>query len=211
VTAPSSATAGQGIGLSAAASDRWSPVDLSWSLGDGTSVAGGAVTHAFGTPGAFTATVTATDGAGNVSSDARSILVTPPARRGRKVIRSKVRATWAVDKKRIFLLRLQVLRVPKGAKAELRCARRKSKKCPFKRKSSKKRRKGTITLFKEIKASKAQGRKLRRFRAGQRVELRITKKNFVGKLLRYDLKKGKIPSAKTRCLRPGKKKPRKRC
>jgi PKD domain len=215
VTAPGSATVGQAVGVAAAATDRWSPVSLGWSFGDGASAAGGAGTHAFGSAGAFNATVTATDGAGNASSDTRAILVTPPppaTRPRRKVIRSKVRATWAVDKKRIFLLRLQVLRVPKGGKAELRCARRKSRQCPFKRKSSKKRRKGTITLFKEINASKAQGRKQRRFRAGQRVELRITKKNFIGKVLRYDLKKGKIPSANELCLPVGKKKkPRKRC
>jgi hypothetical protein len=111
--------------------------------------------------------------------------------------------------KRIFLLRLQVTRVPKGGKAELRCVR--VKKCPFKTKSSKTRRKGTITLFKEIKPSKAPGKKQRSFRAGQRLELRITAKDFIGKVVGYDLKKDKIPSGKDLCLPVGAKKPRARC
>ena len=89
--------------------------------------------------------------------------------------------------------------------------RGKAKKCPFKRKSSKKRRNNAITLFKEIKASKVVGKKQRSFRAGQRVELRITAKGYIGKVLRYQLKKGKIPSGRQLCLPEGAKKPRKRC
>ena len=211
VTAPSSATPGQPIGFSAAATDRWSPATLGWSFGDGTSTPGGAATHAFGSVGAFAATVTATDAVGNVSSDTRSILVTPAAAPARKVIRSKVRVTWGVRGKRIFLLRLRVTNVPKGGKAELRCARRKSRKCPFGRTSSKKRRRGAITLFKEIRASKAVGKKRRTFRAGQRLQVRVTAKGFVGKVVRYDLKKGKIPNGRDLCLPERAKKPRERC
>ena len=129
----------------------------------------------------------------------------------KKRITSPISVTWGVSGKRIFLLKLTIRRALKGTKAELRCSRRKSAKCPFKRVSSKKRRKGTITLFKEISASKVVGKKKRSFMAGQRLELRITKKGFIGKVARYDLKKGKIPSAKDRCLPPGAKKPRKRC
>ena len=154
-------------------------------------------------------TVTATDGVGNAACATQ-----PGARRRRaakKRITSPISVTWGVSGKRIFLLKLTIRRALKGTKAELRCSRRKSSKCPFKRVSSKKRRKGTITLFKEISASKVVGKKKRSFMAGQRLELRITKKGFIGKVARYDLKKGKIPSAKDRCLPPGAKKPRKRC
>jgi hypothetical protein len=122
-----------------------------------------------------------------------------------------VRVTWGVSGKKIFLLRLTVSGVPKGGKVELRCSRRKSIKCPFKRMSSKKRRKGAITLFNEVKVSKVASMKKRRFRAGQRLELRITAKNFVGKAVRYDLKKSKIPSGKNLCIPVGAKKPRNRC
>jgi hypothetical protein len=84
-----------------------------------------------------------------------------------------------------------------------------SKKCPFKRRGSKHRRKGAITLFKEVKAAKVVGKKSRSFRAGQRLELRVTAPGFIGKVVRYKLKKGKIPSGRQLCLPPGKKKPRK--
>ena len=40
------------------------------------------------------------------------------------------------------------------------------------------------------------GKRQRTFRAGQRLELRITKKGYIGKVVRYKLKKGKIPSGK---------------
>jgi hypothetical protein len=113
-----------------------------------------------------------------------------------------------VSGKRIFLLRLSAPTVPKGGKLELRC---KGKKCPYKKRSSKKRRSGGITLFKEIKAKKAATKKKRSFRAKQTLEVRITAKGFIGKVVRYKLKKGKIPSGKTLCLPVGKNKPRNRC
>ena len=130
---PTSGTAGQGVGMAAAASDRWSPVSLSWIFGDGTSAPGGAVTHAFGSAGAFGVTVTATDAVGNASSASRSILITPgPPPPGPPRIRSKVRVTWGVSGKKLFLLRLKVNDVPRGGKVELRCNKRTSKKkCPF--------------------------------------------------------------------------------
>ena len=123
-----------------------------------------------------------------------------------------MRVTWGVAGKRIFLLRMQIVKAPKGAKAELRCAdKKKGMQCPFNRTSSKKRKKGTITLFKEVKAKNVIGKKKRTFHAGQTLQVRITKKGFIGKVVRYKLQKGKIPSGKDLCLPPGKKKPRKRC
>jgi hypothetical protein len=110
------------------------------------------------------------------------------------------------------LLRLKVSKVPKGGKVELRCSKPKNgPKCPFKRKSSKKRRSGAITLFKEVKAPNVVGKKQRTFRAGQRLELRITAPGFIGKVVRYELKKSKIPTGKELCLPLGAKKPRNSC
>ena len=168
--------------------------------------------HAFGTAGAFTVTVAATDAAGNQAVQSHPVLIAanPPPKKKR--ITSRVRATWGVAGKRIFLLRMQIGNVPKGAKAQLRCAdRKKGKPCPFKRVSSKKRKKGTITLFKEVKAKNVIGKQKRTFHAGQTLQVRITKKAFIGKVVRYKLQKGKIPSGKNLCLPPGKKKPRQRC
>jgi hypothetical protein len=135
----------------------------------------------------------------------------PPPPPAKKRITSPVGVTWGVSGKRIFLLRLKATRVPKGGKLELRCTRRTSQKCPFKRKSSKRRRGGAITLFKSVKASKAARQKQRRFRAGQRLEVSITAKGYIGKVVRYKLKTGKIPVGQQRCLPIGAKKPRKRC
>ena len=79
-----------------------------------------------------------------------------------------MRVTWGVAGKRIFLLRMQIVKAPKGSKAELRCAdKKKGKQCPFNRTSSKKRKKGTITLFKEVKAKNVIGKQRRTFHAGQ--------------------------------------------
>jgi hypothetical protein len=97
--------------------------------------------------------------------------------------------------------------VPPGAKAQLRC---KGRKCPFKRKSSTRVRKGAITLFKEIKARNVVGKRQRTFRAGQRLQLRITAPGFVGKVVKYRLRKGRIPSGSPPlCLPPGATKPSK--
>jgi hypothetical protein len=206
VSVPSTTPVRQDVGMAAAATDRWSPVTLRWSFGDGATAPGGAVTHAFGSRGAFDVSVTATDGVGNASSATRPILV---GRRAKgKRIRSAVLATWGVSDRDIYLLRLKVKGVPKRTKVQLRC---KGKRCPFKRKSSQQRRKRSITLFREIKAASAVGKKQRSFRAGQRLELRITKRKFIGKVVRYKLKAGKIPSGRQLCLKPGGKKPRRRC
>ena len=50
---PPGAKVGVGLPMAAAASDRVSPVSLSWSFGDGGIATGGAVAHAYGAPGAY--------------------------------------------------------------------------------------------------------------------------------------------------------------
>jgi hypothetical protein len=202
---PPGGALGAPIGMAATTFDRVSPVSIAWGFGDGATASGGAVSHAFGTAGAFTVTVTATDAAGNATSATHPVLIAPGKK---KRVRAKVKATWGVTSRRTFLLKLKILNVPKGGKAALRC---KGKKCPFKRVSSKKRRKGDITLFKEVKPTQVAGKKKRTFRPGQRLELRITKKAFIGQVVRYKLRRNKIPSGKELCLPVGKKTPRKRC
>jgi hypothetical protein len=136
------------------------------------------------------------------------VLIAAPPPSPPKRITSRVKATWALRGNQLAIVRLVVQRAPKGAKAELRC---KGKKCPLKRKTFRKRRKGTITLYKEIKAAKALDKKKRNFRPGQRVEVRVTKRGFIGKVVRYRIKKAKIPTGKNLCLPVGANKPRKRC
>ena len=121
VSVPGTAEVGQGVGMAAAATDRWSPVSLKWSFGDGASAVGPAVTHTFGASGAFDVSATATDAVGNASSATRPILVGAAARQRRKTIRSRVLVTWGVSGKDVYLLRLKIKAVPKRGKAQLRC------------------------------------------------------------------------------------------
>jgi hypothetical protein len=208
VSIPPGGSVNAGIGMAAAATDRWTPVSYAWNFGDGTTGDGPAVTHAFGTAGAFNVTLNAVDGVGNTATATGPTLITAKGD-GKKRIRSKVKISWGVTSRKTYLVRLKVPKVPKGGKAQLTC--KPKQKCPFKKVSSKKRRKGAITLFKEVKTSKLAGMKRRTFIPGARVELRITAPGYIGKVLRYKLKRAKVPAAKTLCLPVGAKKPRKRC
>jgi hypothetical protein len=208
VSVPPSASRGAGVGMAAAATDRWTPVRFAWNFGDGTSAPGDAVTHAFGTAGTFGVTVTATDGVGNASTATRQILISAPFNRR---IDSTVQTRWAIDAatgKRFLLLRLKIKDVPKGGAVQIRCA---GTKCPYKSKRSTKRRKGDITIFKNRSARKAVRSKGRRFRAGQTVQVRVTAPNFIGKVVKFKLKRRKDPVGKVLCLPVGKTKPRKTC
>ena len=197
------------IGMAAASFDRVSPVSINWGFGDGASASGGAVSHAFGKAGAFNVVVTATDAAGNATSATHPVLIAagPPPRKKR--ITSKVKISWGVTSTKTFLVRLKVPNVPKRGKAQITC--KPKSKCPFKKVSSKKRRKGAITLFKNVNTSKLRGMKRRTFTPGARVEVRITAPGYIGKVLRYKLQRAKVPTARTLCLPVGAKKPRKRC
>jgi len=75
VSIPASASPGAMLGFAASAFDVWGPVTLSWSFGDGASGSGGAPTHAFASAGRYTVTVTATDAAGNASSQSGTVTV----------------------------------------------------------------------------------------------------------------------------------------
>lgn len=62
---PYTGRVGQVISMSAAASTdpEGSPLTASWTLGDGTTLAGLSITHAYANVGVFTVTVTVSDGA----------------------------------------------------------------------------------------------------------------------------------------------------
>jgi hypothetical protein len=198
---PPAATSGAPVGMAAAALDRWGPVSVHWAFGDGASGAGDAVSHAFGAAGAFNVTVTATDAVGNATTATRPIAVAAaPLPR----IDSSVSSRWGFDrlKRFIFLLRLRVKAPPKGAVAELRCNGRK---CPFKRKRVSRIRRNRIDVFKALTTRQ------RRFRPGQTLQLRITAPGFIGKVVKFRLKRGKIPNGQTLCLPPGAKRPRRTC
>ncbi|MEO7197225.1 MAG: PKD domain-containing protein [Solirubrobacterales bacterium] len=77
IDVPSSAGVGSAVNASATALDVWSaPVALSWDFGDGTTVAGASVSHAYADAGTRAITVTATDAVGNVTTQTRQIDIT---------------------------------------------------------------------------------------------------------------------------------------
>ncbi len=198
---PPTAVSGAPVGMAAAALDRWGPVALHWAFGDGAAGAGDAVSHAFGAAGAFNVTVTATDAVGNATSATRPIAVAAaPLPR----IDSSVSSRWGFDRRKrfIFLLRLRVKAPPKGAVAELRC---RGRRCPFTRKRVTRIRRNRIDVFRAL--SKRQ----RRFRPRQTLQLRITAPGHIGKVVKFRLRRGKIPSGQTLCLPPGASRPQRRC
>jgi hypothetical protein len=240
VTVPGTAPAASAVGMSAATFDRWSPVTLAWDFGDGGTATGAGVAHTFAAAGVYTVRVTATDDAGNQTTTTRTIQISPPDRdgdgfnenqdcndlnasirpgapevRGNGIdencdgrdqplprVVSAVATRWGVSGMRIFLMQMKVKAPPKGAVAELRCKR---EKCPFKRIKVTKVRKNAINVYKALKPRE------RRFRAGQRLELRINAPGYIGKVVRYRLKQGRIPSGQQLCLPPGASRPRKTC
>ncbi|MET0685927.1 MAG: PKD domain-containing protein, partial [Solirubrobacteraceae bacterium] len=194
------------VRLAAAARDRWSGAALSWALGDGTAPAGAAVEHAF-PPGTHTVTLTAADGAGNVTRATRILRVAaapvPPAP---EVVTSTVFTRWAFNGKRFALLSMRVARPPARAEVELRC---RGGKCPFRSRTvtRRKRDKGQLAVVKTLSAKRALDLRGRRFRAGQRVQVRITAPGAIGRVVTFKLKAGLEPRGKPACLPPGSRTP----
>jgi PKD domain len=77
ISVPPSAAVGQAVALSAGATDQLSGSTIHWDFGDGSQAAGARVSHVYGTPGRMSVTITATDGAGNSSTQTRTISVKP--------------------------------------------------------------------------------------------------------------------------------------
>jgi hypothetical protein len=202
VAVPPNGQAGSPIGMAAAAFDRMTPVGLHWDFGDGTAADGPGVSHAYGAAGSFGVTLTATDGAGNRSSATRNVLVTqapPPPR-----IDATVQNSWGRLGKNFFLLRLKIIAPPAGSAAQIRC---KGRKCPFQSRRFTKFKKGNIVMYKLLSPRKAVKKRNRHFRAKQVVQVRVTAPGYIGKVVKFKLKRGKNPVGKVLCLPPGAAKP----
>jgi PKD domain len=76
---PATVAPGTTVAMAAAASDSQSGVSVQWDFGDGSSASGATVSHAYGATGTYTATVTATDGVGNVATRSATVNVANPA------------------------------------------------------------------------------------------------------------------------------------
>jgi len=93
--------------------------------------------------------------------------------------------------KRIKLERMRLTQLPAGATAELRC---RGKRCPIRRTAIFSPKRGAIDIVKPLDVDQ------RRFRAGQRLELRIAAPDHIGQVLRFNLRRGKRPQAVVRCM-----------
>jgi hypothetical protein len=109
---------------------------------------------------------------------------------------------WRVVGPRVTITKLRVTEVLAGERVEIRCSGRR---CPMKRLRGGKPRRGTVNLLKTIGK-----RRSHRFHAGQTLEVRITAPDRIGRVVRWRLRRGKIPNSRPLCLPPGAERPR-RC
>ncbi|HEY7374846.1 MAG TPA: PKD domain-containing protein [Polyangia bacterium] len=112
-----------------------------------------------------------------------------------------VTTAWSVTGSRLELTALRLTQV-RHDKITLTCA---GKQCPFKRKRLGTAKRSTFNGLKRLK------RRQRRFHAGETLEVIVSAKHFNAKVVRYKLRRGRIPSGKSLCLPPGAAKPRNRC
>jgi hypothetical protein len=74
-TAGTQATAGDAAAFEVATFDRWSPVTVTWSFGDGQTAIGAATDHVYAAAGTYEVAATARDAAGNSVTQRRTIAV----------------------------------------------------------------------------------------------------------------------------------------
>jgi hypothetical protein len=110
------------------------------------------------------------------------------------VISASISAGWSARGSRITAHRLLITSASAGLKVEFRCSGRR---CPLKHRTWSKPSGGRLNVLGKIK------RYRKRFRAGQKLELRATAPNRVGKVFRYRLVRNNTPASVTRCLEPG--------
>lgn len=73
LSVPASATVGSAAAFSVSPFDVVSAVTATWDFGDGTSAAGGSVSHAYAAPGSYAVKVTATDATGKTATESRTV------------------------------------------------------------------------------------------------------------------------------------------
>jgi putative metal-binding protein len=106
-----------------------------------------------------------------------------------------VASVFRASHKGVRVLRLRVRDAPAGARVTIRCL---GKRCRFERRRSKVKANGTANLRRLVR---------RRLRPRTMLEVRITAPNSIGKVVRYRIRRGRIPEGRTLCLPPRAKKP----
>jgi hypothetical protein len=107
---------------------------------------------------------------------------------------------WSGTRTGARLNRLRVTDAPPGASLELRCRGGRSKGCPFKRRGVTLKADGSASMTKLFK---------RAFRRGAVLEVWLTAPNSIGKVVRFEVQRGRsrTPRGRTLCLQPGSAKP----
>jgi Putative metal-binding motif len=113
-------------------------------------------------------------------------------------ITSNVSVGWKVVGARFTLRKLRVRGVPANARVEFRC---RGRRCPIRRVGAGRARGGRVNMLARLRRAR------HRFRAGQTLEVWITAPNRVGKIVRYKLRRGRLPDGRPFCLQPGTTKP----
>ena len=122
---------------------------------------------------------------------------TPPVVRR---IEAPVRNRWIVKRRATKVTAFSVSGAPAGARVTVTCA---GKGCPFAKRSRQVPANGKAGFTAALEGH--------RLKPGAVIEIRITAPGAIGKVVRYTVRKGKLPKAQTLCLAPGAAKPASRC
>jgi len=111
-----------------------------------------------------------------------------------------VRNRWLVKRRVTKVTAFSVSGAPAGGRVTVTCE---GKGCPFAKRSRQVPPNGKVGFTGAL-----EGHKLK---PGAVIEVRITARGWIGKVVRYTVRKGKLPKAETLCLAPGASKPATRC
>jgi hypothetical protein len=148
--------------------------------------------------GAKSFTVTASDNAGNTSTQTDTYTVKP---------RRRPNATFSFvfDGRTSKSLRLTVLllkHIPKGSKVTVTCKAPKHKRCPVRKPFVKRKAAGTVKLKRFVPKT---------YLSGTVLQGRVVKKGTTTAVATLTVRRNNIPALKTLCLPAGAKKPQKSC
>jgi Putative metal-binding motif len=110
-----------------------------------------------------------------------------------------VKHKWTVVGGRVRVTQLRVRDAPAAAKVAVRC---RGRRCPFRVRKAAVKANGTVALRRFLR---------RRLRHGVTVEVRVIAPNSIGKVVRFRIRRGKIPVSRTLRLPPGARRARRCC
>jgi Ca2+-binding RTX toxin-like protein len=120
----------------------------------------------------------------------------------RRSVQSTITHQWAFNNVFAQARKFTINKVPARGVVRLKCKPPKGRKraCPFKVK-----RRESVRGAKHMSFLSAFKKK--KLPVGTVIEVRITRKNWIGRVFRFKVRSSKIPRVRTLCLAPGKKKP----